>query len=135
MYCAFMTILMFKQLGATCMVRMRLMCRHFSVFSHMFWPLISHLSLLFPFFCVFSLFSFHPRFCFSFKLLFYILRSLVSSSCSCFFSFSSIVDYSFVRLDCPSIAFLFACLGCLLESVEEGCLDWVSLFVREDYPC
>ena len=44
------------------------------------------------------------------------------------------VDYSFVRLDCPSIAFLFTHLGCLLESVKEGCLDWVSLFVREDYP-
>ena len=44
------------------------------------------------------------------------------------------VDYSFVRFDCPSIAFLFTHLGCLLESVKEGCLDWVSLFVREDYP-
>ena len=32
-----------------------------------------------------------------------------------------------------SFSFLF-CLGCLLEFVEEGCLDWVSLFVREDYP-
>jgi len=37
------------------------------------------------------------------------------------------VDYSSVRLDCPSIALLFARLGYLLESVEERCLDWVSL--------
>ena len=44
------------------------------------------------------------------------------------------VDYSSVRLDCPSIAFLFTCLGCLLRSVEEGCLDWVGLFMRENCP-
>ena len=44
------------------------------------------------------------------------------------------VDYSSVRLNCPLIAFLFAHLSFLLESVEEGCLDWVSLFVREDCP-
>ena len=44
------------------------------------------------------------------------------------------VDYSVVRDDCPSIAFFFARLGCLLESVEGECLKWVSLFVREDYP-
>ena len=74
-------------------------------------------SLMFPFFCVFSLFSFHPRVCLSFKLPFSVLLFLVSSSCSCFFSCSSMVDYSPVRLDCLSIAFLFARLGCLLESV------------------
>ena len=44
------------------------------------------------------------------------------------------VDYSSVRSNYPSIALLFARLGYLLESVKEGCLDWVSLFVREDYP-
>ena len=111
-----------------------LWCRRFSIFLRMFWPLISHFSLLFPFFCVSSLFSFHSRVCFSFKLPFSILRSLVNSLCFCFFSSSSMVNYSSVRSNCPSIAFLFTRLGCLLEFVEEGCLDWVSLFVREDYP-
>ena len=42
------------------------------------------------------------------------------------------VDYSFVRVDCPSISFLFARLGCLLEIVEGKCLKRVSLFVGED---
>ena len=42
------------------------------------------------------------------------------------------VDYSFVRVDCPSVAFLFACLGCLLEVVERECLKWVGFFVGED---
>ena len=44
------------------------------------------------------------------------------------------VDYSSVRVNCPSIAFLFARLGCLLEAVEGKCLKWVSLFVGEDCP-
>ena len=44
------------------------------------------------------------------------------------------VDYSFVRVDCPSIAFLFTRLGCLLESIEGKCLKRVSIFVGEDYP-
>ena len=44
------------------------------------------------------------------------------------------VDYSSIRLDFPSIAFLFARLGCLFEFVEESCLDWASLFVKEDCP-
>ena len=44
------------------------------------------------------------------------------------------VDYSYVRVDCPSIAFLFACLGCLLELIEGECLKWVNLFVGEDWP-
>ena len=44
------------------------------------------------------------------------------------------VDYSFVRVDCPSISFLFVCLGCFLEIVEEVCLKGVSLFVGEDCP-
>ena len=91
-------------------------------------------SLMFPFFCVFSLFSFHPRVCLSFKLPFSVLLFLVSSSCSCFFSYSSMVDYSSVRLDFPSVAFLFARLGCLFKFVEESCLNWVSLFVKEDCP-
>ena len=42
------------------------------------------------------------------------------------------VDYSFVKVDCPSISFLFARLGCLLEIVEGECLKGVSLFVGED---
>ena len=44
------------------------------------------------------------------------------------------VDHSSIRIDCPSIAFFFAPLSCLLKSVEEGFLEWVSLFVREDCP-
>ena len=44
------------------------------------------------------------------------------------------VDYSFVRVDCPLIAFLFARLGCLLEFVEGKCLKWASLFVGEESP-
>ena len=44
------------------------------------------------------------------------------------------VDYSAVRVDCPSMPFFFARLGCLLESVEGECLKWVSLFVGEDCP-
>ena len=103
-------------------------------FPRVLWPLISHFPLLFPFFYNLSLFSFYSRVCLSFKLPFSVLRSLVSSSCSCFFSCSSMVDYSSVRVDCPLIAFLFARLGCLLESVEGECLKWVSLFVGEDCP-
>ena len=83
---------------------------------------------------LFSLFSFHSRVCLSFKLPFSVLRSLVGSSCSCFFSCYSMVDYSSVRLDFPSVAFLFARLGCLFKFVEESCLNWVSLFVKEDCP-
>ncbi|KAL0016496.1 hypothetical protein SO802_003565 [Lithocarpus litseifolius] len=44
------------------------------------------------------------------------------------------VDYSFVRVDYPSISFLFARLGRLLEIVEGECLKGVSLFVGEDCP-
>ena len=44
------------------------------------------------------------------------------------------VDYSSVRVDCPSVAFIFARLGCLLEALEGKCLKWVSFFVGEDYP-
>ena len=44
------------------------------------------------------------------------------------------VDYSSVRVDCPSVAFLFAHLGCLLEVVEREYLKWVSFFVGEDCP-
>ena len=42
------------------------------------------------------------------------------------------VDYSFVRADCPSVSFLFARLGCLLEIVEGEYLKGVSLFVGEN---
>ena len=44
------------------------------------------------------------------------------------------VDYSFVKVDCPSVSFPFARLGCLLEIVEGKCLKRVSIFVGEDYP-
>ena len=44
------------------------------------------------------------------------------------------VDYSFVRVDCSSMSFLFAHLGCLLEIVEREHLKGVSLFVGEDCP-
>ena len=44
------------------------------------------------------------------------------------------VDYSAVRVDCPSIVFFFAHLGCLLESIEGECIERVSFFAREDYP-
>ena len=91
-------------------------------------------SLLFPFLYNISLFSFHFMVYFSCKLPFSVLRSLVSSSCSYFFFCSSMVDYSSVRVDWPSIAFLFAPLGCLLEAIEGECLKWVRLFVREDCP-
>ena len=101
-------------------------------FPRVLWPLISHFPLLFPFFYNLSLFSFYSRVCLSFKLPFSVLRSLVSSSCSCFFSCSSMVDYSSVRVDCPLIAFLFAYLDSLC--VERECLKWVSLFVGEDCP-
>nr|POF15773.1 hypothetical protein CFP56_17980 [Quercus suber] len=43
-------------------------------------------------------------------------------------------DYSASRVDCPSIAFIFAHLGCILESVEGECLKRVSFFVGEDCP-
>nr|POE92498.1 hypothetical protein CFP56_37943 [Quercus suber] len=42
------------------------------------------------------------------------------------------VDYFAVRVDCPSVAFFFAHLGCLLESVEGECLKRISFFVGED---
>ncbi|KAK9988662.1 hypothetical protein SO802_028901 [Lithocarpus litseifolius] len=44
------------------------------------------------------------------------------------------VDYSFVRADSPSVSFLFACLGCLLEIVEGERFKGFSLFVGEDCP-
>ena len=108
------------------------MCRHFLVFSRVFWSLISHFSLLFPFLCNLSLFRFHFRVCFSFKLPFSVPRSLVGSSCSYFFFCSSMVDYSSIRVDCPLVAFLFDHLGCLLEATKGECLKWVNLFVGED---
>ena len=39
------------------------------------------------------------------------------------------VDYSAVRVNCPSIAFFFAQLGSLLKSIEGECLHF---FVGED---
>ena len=43
-------------------------------------------------------------------------------------------NYFTIRVECPSIAFLFARLGYLLKSVEGECLKWVNLFVGEDWP-
>ena len=79
-----------------------------------------------------SLLSWNFRVYLYFKLSFSVLHFLVSSSCSSLFSCSSMVGYSSVRVDCPSIAFLFACLGCLFEVIEGECLKWVSFFVGED---
>ena len=42
------------------------------------------------------------------------------------------VDYSAIRVNCPSIAFFFTHIGSLLESVEGGCLERISLFIGED---
>ena len=42
------------------------------------------------------------------------------------------VNYSSIRVDCPLVAFLFACLGCLLEAAKGECLKWVNLFIGED---
>ena len=129
-----MAVLMFKQLNATCTTRMSSSCRHVSVFLRMFWPLVFHFSLLFPFLCIFSLFNFCSKVCFFSKLPFSVLHFLVSPPCSCFFFDSSMVDYSAIRVDCPSVAFFFAHLGCLLESVEGECLERVSFFIRENCP-
>ena len=92
-----------------------------------------HFSLLFPFLQFLSLFNWRSRVFLFFKLSFSFLHSLVSSSCFSLFSCSSMVDYSFVRVDCPSISFLFTRLGRLLEIMEGECLKGVSLFVGEDY--
>ena len=88
------------------------------------------LSFLLYFFLIQFLF----RVRFSSELPFFVLHFLVSSSCSFFFSISSMVDYFVVRVDYPSVAFFFANLGCLLESVEEECLERVNFFIREDCP-
>ena len=106
--------LIFEQLSAKCMARMRSTCGHVSVFLRMFWPLVLHFSLLFPFFYIFSLFCFYSRVCFSFEFPFFVLRFLVSSLCF-FFSSSSMVDYSALRVDCPSVVFFFAHFGCYLS--------------------
>ena len=122
---------MFDSLSAMCTVRMCPMCRFFLVFPHM--PFISHFSLLFLFLRTPSLFSWHFRVCLFFKLSFSVLRFLVSSLCSSLFFCSSMVDYSSVKVNCPLVAFLFACLGCLFEVIEGECLKWVSFFMGEDY--
>ena len=126
--------LMFDLLSATCTIKMCLACRLSLVFPRMFWPFISPFSLHFPFLRFLSLCSWRSRVFLFFKLSFSVLRSLVSSSYSSLFFCSSMVDYSFVRVDCPSISFLFAHLGCLLEIVERECLKGVSLFVGKDCP-
>ena len=126
--------LMFNLLSATCTVKMCLTCRLFLVFLCTFWPFISHFSLLFPFLHNLFLFSWHFRDFLFFELSFSVLHFLVSSSCSSFFFYSFMVDYSFVKVDCPSVSFPFALLGCLLEIVEGKHLKGVSLFMGEDCP-
>ena len=44
------------------------------------------------------------------------------------------VDYSAVRVIGPSIAFFFAHLGSLLESIKGEWLERISFFVGEDCP-
>ena len=44
------------------------------------------------------------------------------------------VDYSAIRVDCPSITFFFAHLGSLLESIEGEHLEMINSFVRKDCP-
>ena len=106
---------MFKWLGAICMATMCSTCEHVSIFPREFWPLVLHFSLLFPFLCIFSLFRFCSRVCFFSELC----PAFPGKSLELLFFFygSSMVDYSSVRVDCPLVAFLFAHLGCLLESI------------------
>ena len=113
---------------------MCLTCRLFLVFLCTFWLFISHFPLLFPFLCNLFLFSWHFRVFLFFKLSFLVLHFLVSFSCSSLFFCSSMVDYSFVKVDCPSVSFPFAHLGCLLEIVKGKHLKGVSLFMGEDCP-
>ena len=117
-----------------CTVKMCLTCRLFSVFLHRFWLVILHFSLIFPFLCNHSLFIWCFRVSLFFKLFLSVLCFLVSSLCSSLFFCSSMVDYSFVRVDCSLVSILFATLGCLLEIVEGEHLNGVSLFVGEDCP-
>ena len=131
MYYAFMMVLMFEQLNTTCVARMHSSCGHVSVFPRVFWPFVLHFSLLFPFFCVFPYSILRSTVCFC-ELPFSILRFLASHSCSFFFFDSSMVDYSAVRVDCPSIAFFFAHLGGLLQFVEGECLEGISSFIGKD---
>ena len=44
------------------------------------------------------------------------------------------VDYSTIKVNCPSIAFFFAHLCSLLESIEGYFLERISFFVGEDCP-
>ena len=115
-----------------CMARMCSTCEHVSVFPREFWPLVLHFPLLFPFFCIFPYSVFCSRVCLSSKLHFSIPRFLVSPSRFLFFNDSSMVDYTAVRANSPSIAFFFAHLSSLLEFVEGERLERVSSFVGED---
>ena len=86
------------------------------------------------FFLYFFLIQFYSRVCFFSELSFFVLHFLVSPPCSYFFFGSSMVDYSAIRVDCSLVAFFFAHLGCLLESVEGECLERVSFFVGQNCP-
>ena len=102
------------------MPHVRLRCVWHVDFSWFSCAHFSHLSHIFPSYFLF------------FELSFSILHFLVSSSCSSLFFCSSMVDYSFVKVDCPSVSFPFARLGCLLEIVEGKHLKGVTVFVGED---
>ena len=72
----------------------------------------------FPSWVLAACFAFFPPLPYlSSELPFSVLHFLISPSCFFFFFDSSMVDYSAVRANCPSIAFFFAYLGSLLESV------------------
>ena len=116
------------------MVGMCSTCKHVSVFSREFWPLVLHFSLLFPSSCIFPYSVFSFRVCLSFELPYYVLRFLVSPSHFFFFSDSSMVDYFAIRVDFPSIAFFFFHLGSLLESLKGEHLEKVNSFVGKDCP-
>ena len=99
--------LMSEWLGTTCTARMYSTCEHVLAFPLGFWPLVLHFSLLFRFFCIFPYSVFCSRVCLSSEFPFSVLRFLVSPLRFFFFSDSSMVDYSAVIVDCPSIAFFF----------------------------
>ena len=98
----------------------RLRCVWHVNFSWISCARFGHLSHIFPSYFLF------------FEISFSVLHFLVSSSCSSLCFCSSMVDYSFVKADCPSVSFPFTHLGCLLEIVEGKHLKGVSVFVGED---
>ena len=83
-----------------------------------------------------------PSFCFIFSLCLFFGAFLFLSVSrdygksflqNFFFLFVFMVDYSLVRLDCPSISFFFACLCGFLVSKGRGGPQ-VNLFIGQDCP-